>query len=179
MNKKTIKMNSADIISIRKNLDIEIMKAWKTIRSENVMSTKEIKMGCGSGKDLKALLNSITQMQQKRIKIKALLFYLNMGHTTFDYDEFKKTNNYNIFAACEAKEAFAQLKMIPTLDPTAKAKKAKSVANKKETFTSAKIASMLKNYQLEINKYDAALEAFNNNTEIEINDDSFSIDLAA
>lgn len=179
MNKKTIKMNSADIISIRKNLDIEIMKAWKTIRSENVMSTKEIKMSCGSGKDLKALLNSITQMQQKRIKIKALLFYLNMGHTTFDYDEFKKTNNYNIFAACEAKEAFAQLKMIPTLDPTAKAKKAKSVANKKETFTSAKIASMLKNYQLEINKYDAALENFNNNTEIEINDDSFSIDLAA
>lgn len=179
MNKKTIKFKATDLINIRKSLDIEITKAWHTIRQENVMSTKETKLGLGSGKDLKALYNSITQMQQKRIKIKALIMYLNLGITTFDYDAFKKTNNYNIFAACEAKEAIAQLKMIPTLDPTAKAKKAKSVANKKETFTSAKIASLLKNIQLEANKYDAEMEKFNNNTEIETSDESFEENLIA
>ena len=168
MNKKTIKLKSADIINIRKELDAEIIKAWKTIRSENIMSTKEIKANCGSGKDLKALYNMITQMQQKRILIKGLLMYLNMGYNEFNYEEFKKTNNYSIFAACEAKEAIAQLKMIPTLDPTAKAKQSKKIANKKETFTSAKIASLLKNLQLEANKHDTALETFNNGTEISI-----------
>lgn len=179
MDKKTIKFKANDLINIRKSLDIEITKAWHTIRQENVMSAKETKLGLGSGKDLKALYNSITQMQQKRIKVKALIMYLNLGITTFDYDAFKKTNNYNIFAACEAKEAIAQLKMIPTIDPTAKAKKAKSVAGKKETFTSAKIASLLKNIQLEANKYDAEMEKFNNGTEIETTDISFEEDIIA
>lgn len=173
MNKKNIiKMKSADIINIRHNLDNEISKSWKIIRSENVMSLKEIKAGCGSGKDLKALYNYITQLQQKRIKIKGILMYLNAGHTEFDFNEFKKTNNYSIFAACEAKEAYAQLKMIPTIDPTAKARQTKKAASKSETFTAAKIASLLKNTQLEINKYDTALENFNNNTEINITDNS-------
>lgn len=173
MNKKTtIKMKSADIINIRKNLDSEISKSWKIIRSENVMSVKENKLGLGSGKDLKALYNYITQMQQKRIKIKGILMYLNAGITEFNFDDFKKTNNYSIFAACEAKEAIAQLKMIPTIDPTAKARQTKKAANKKETFTSAKIASLLKNLQLEANKFDAELENFNNNTEISISDNS-------
>lgn len=179
MNKKTIKLKSADIINIRKELDAEIIKAWKTIRSENIMSTKEIKANCGSGKDLKALYNMITQMQQKRILIKGMLMYLNMGYTEFDYEEFKKTNNYSIFAAGEAKEAIAQLKMIPTLDPTAKAKQSKKTANKKETFTSAKIASLLKSLQLEANKHDAALETFNNTTEISITGTSLINDFAA
>jgi len=177
MNKKTIKFKAADLINIRKSIDAEITKSWHTIRQENIMSSKETKLGLGSGKDLKALYNRITQLQQKRIKVKALIMYLNLGQTAFDIEEFKKTNNYNIFAACEAKEAIAQLKMIPTLDPTAKAKKAKSVANKKETFTSAKIASLLKNIQLEANKYDAEMEKFNTNTEIETSDTSFEEDI--
>ena len=179
MNKKTIKFKSADIINIRKSLDSEITKAWHTIRQENIMSTQERKAGLGSGKDLKALYNSILQLTQKRIKIKGILMYLNAGKTEFDFEEFKGTNNYAIFAACEAKEAIAQLKMIPTLDPTAKAKKSKSTLGKKETFTSAKIASLIKSAQLETNKFDAALEQFNNNTEITITDPSFEIDIAA
>lgn len=169
MSKNTsIKLNSGKIIEIRKTLDVEITKSWKTIRQENVMSTKEIKAGLGSGKDLKALYNYIKQMQEKRIKIKGMLTYLNMGYTKFDFEEFKKTNNYSIFAACEAKEAIAQLKMIPTINPTEKAKKGKSNLSKKETFTSAKIASLLKELQLEANKYDAAMESFNNDTSIDI-----------
>lgn len=176
---KTIKFKSADIINIRKSLDNEITKSWHTIRHENIMSKKSIEAGMGSGKDLKALYNSITQMAQKRIKIKALLMYLNLGITEFDYDAFKKTNNYAIFAATEAKEAIAQLKMIPTLNPTAKAKKSKETIGKKESFTQAKIASLIKNYQLEANKYDAAMEKFNNETEISINDDSFVSDISS
>ena len=169
MNKKTsIKLNSSNIINIRKNLDTEITKAWKTIRNENVMSNKEINAGLGSGKDLKALYNYITQLQDKRIKIKGMLMYLNMGITTFDFEAFKKTNNYNIFAACEAKEAIAQLNLIPTLNPKEKAKKGKAGMTKKEIFTSAKIASLKKTYQLEANKYDTAMEKFNKETDIDI-----------
>lgn len=168
MKKKTsTKLNSSNIINIRKKLDADISKYWKIIRHENIMSNKEIKAGLGSNFDLKVLYNQITQMQEKRIKIKGILAYLNMGYTTFDFEEFKKTNNYNIFAACEAKEAIAQLNMIPTINPTEKAKKGKINMAKKEIFTSAKIAALKKELQLEANKYDAALEKFNNNTSIE------------
>ena len=182
MNKKTsIKLNSGNIISIREKLNKEITKSWKTIRNENIMSNQEIKAGMGSGKDLKALYNYITQLQEKRIIIKGLLMYLNAGKTAFDYEEFKKTNNYSIFAACEAKEAFTQLSLIPTLNPTEKAKKGKANMNKKETFTSAKIASLKKTLQLDINKYDTAIEKFNNETDISINglEDKFSSELTA
>lgn len=172
MNKKTsIKLNSCDIINIRKNLDIEITKSWRTIRNENIMSVKEIKAGLGSGKDLKALYNYITQLQTKRIKIKGILLYLNMGYSTFDFEEFKKTNYYHIFAACEAKETLAQLNLIPTLNPIEKAKK--------ETFTSAKIAALKEEYKLKVNKHDVAMEKFNTETNINITslEDEFKIEL--
>lgn len=168
MSKKSITLNSGNIINIRKTLDGEITKSWKTIRNENVMSNKEIKAGLGSGKDIKALYNHILQLAEKRIMIKGMLMYLNMGITTFNYDDFKKTNNYSIFAACEAKEAIAQLKLIPTINPTEKAKKGKSNLGKKESMSSAFIASKIHNHQLEANKHDAAMETFNTNTSIDI-----------
>ena len=103
-----------------------------------------------------------------------------MGITTFDYEKFKKTNYYAIFAACEAKETIAQLKMIPTINPTTKAKKGLKSMNKKESFTSAKIAQLIHEQQLLANKYDAMLEKFNNDTSIEIaNNDDFKEFLAA
>lgn len=167
MNKTSIKLNSSNIINIRKNLCDKITKYWRTIRNENVMSTKAVKAGLGSGYDLKSLYNEITQMAEKRILIKGMLMYLNMG-LTFNLDEFKKSNNYSIFAACEAKEAIAQLKMIPTINPTEKSKKGLKGTGKKETFTSAKIAQLLKDLQLKANKYDAEMEKFNADTTIEI-----------
>ena len=42
MNKKSMKLNSANIISIRKNLDVTINKYWKIIRAENLMSKKAV-----------------------------------------------------------------------------------------------------------------------------------------
>lgn len=178
MNKnKTITLNSGTIINIRKSLDTEITKAWNTIKHENIMSIKEIKSGLGSGKDLKALYNSILQMQQKRIKIKGMLFALNTGSTNFDFEEFSKTNNYTIFAACEVKETIAHLKAIPTLNPVLKAKKGASGTGKKELFaSSAKIASLLKELQLKANKFDADLEKFNNETSLTFTDDSGEFD---
>lgn len=180
MNKKSIKLNSATIINIRKNLDLEINKNWRIIRSENIIAKNAAKAGLGSGKDLKALYNSICQMADKRIKIKAALCYLNMG-LDFDYEQFKKTNNYNIFAAGEAKEAIAQLKMIPTLDPATKSKKGLKGMSKTETFTSAKIASLIKDLQLKANKHDAEMEKFNNKTTIDLGELSsdFEADVAA
>lgn len=167
---KSIKLNASNIISIKKNIDAEITKYSHIIRGENVISTKAIKAGLGSGKDLKALYNLIQQLRNKRIIIKGMLQYLNIGITSFDYDEFKKTNYYAIFAACEAKEDITLLKMIPTINPTQKAKKGANGTGKKETFTSAKIAQLIHDQQLAANKYDAALEKFNNESSIELSD---------
>lgn len=178
---KSIKLNASNIISINKNLDLEITKNCHIIRNENVMSNKAIKAGLGSNKDLKALYNYIQQLREKRIKIKGMKQYLNMGITTFDYEKFKKTNYYAIFAACEAKETIAQLKMIPTINPTLKAQKGKKNLGKTETFSSAKIAQLIHDQQLLANKYDSMLEKFNNETSIEISseEENFKEYLAA
>lgn len=182
MNKKSMKLNSANIISIRKNLDVTINKYWKIIRAENLMSKKAVAAKQGSGLDLKSLYNQIMQMTEKRIMIKGILVALNNGITTFSYEDFKKTNNYSIFAACEAKEAIAQLKMVKTLDPSTKAKKGLKAMPKREVFSSAKIAQLIHEHQLLANKFNSNLEKFNNDTSVEITGviaDTFEKDLAA
>lgn len=176
---KSIKLNSGKIINMRKDIDAKKKKYWSYIKSENLMSKKEIKAGLRTH-DLKALYNEITQMAEKLVYIKGMLFYLNMGTTTFDKEAFKKTNNYSIFMACEMKEAIAQLKMIPTLDQKTKAQKGLKAMNKEEVFTSAKIAALIKDLQLKANKFDTNMENFNNSTEITIDDtliDMFKSDL--
>ena len=181
MNKKSIKLNSANIISIRKNLDVTINKYWKIIRAENLMSKKAVAAKQGSGLDLKSLYNQIMQMTEKRIMIKGILVALNNGIATFSYEDFKKTNNYSIFAACEAKEAIAQLKMVKTLDPSTKAKKGLKAMPKREVFSSAKIAQLIHEHQLLANKFNSNLEKFNNGTSVEITGiiaDAFEKDLA-
>lgn len=104
---KSIKLNSGKIISIRKDIDAKKKKYWNIIRTTNLLSKKEIKNNFRTH-DLKELYNEITQMSEKLVYIKGMLFYLNMGETFFDKEKFKKTNNYNIFMACEMKEAIAQ-----------------------------------------------------------------------
>ena len=169
---KSIKLSSSNIINIRKSLDAEITKAWRIIITENVMSKKAANAGMGSGKDLKALYNSITQMQEKRIKIKGILQSLNMNITTFNFDEFKKTNNYSIFAAGEAKEAIAHWKAIlpKCINPTEKSKKGMNGTGKIESFSSAKISQLINDLQMKANKFDSNLEKFNNNTEIALDE---------
>ena len=166
---KSIKLNSGKIISIRKDIDAKKKKYWNIIRTTNLLSKKEIKNNFRTH-DLKELYNEITQMSEKLVYIKGMLFYLNMGETFFDKEKFKKTNNYSIFMACEMKEAIAQLKMIPVLDPKTKSQKGLKAINKEEVFTSAKIAALIKDLQLKANKYDAEMEKFNNETEIDLGD---------
>ncbi len=178
---KSIKFNSKNIINIRKDIDKKKKDAWMQIRTTNLLSTKEVKLGFRKY-DLKALYNEIMQMSEKLVLIKGMLFYLNMGETIFDKEKFKKTNNYNIFMATEMKEAIAQLKMIPTLDPATKSKKGgASKMGKDEVFTSAKIASLIKELQLKAVNFDAAMEEFNTKTSIEITSvaDEFKSELAA
>lgn len=167
MTNKSIKLNSGNIINIRKSIDEKKKKYWKLIKTTNCLSKKEIKQGFRTH-DLKALYNEITQLSEKLVYIKGMLFYLNMGITSFDKEEFKKTNNYSIFMACEMKEAIAQLKMVPTINEKLKASKGLKAIGKDEVFTSAKIAALIKDLQLKANKFDAAMEKFNNETEIDI-----------
>lgn len=168
---KSIKLNSGNIINMRDDINSKKKKYWSYIKSENLMSKKDIKNGFRTH-DLKNLYNEITQMANKLVYIKGMLFYLNMGITTFDKEAFKKTNNYSIFMACEMKEMIAQLKMIPTLDQKTKAQKGLKNIGKDEVFTSAKIASLIKELQLKANKYDTNMENFNNNTEITLDDNT-------
>lgn len=178
---KSIKLNSSKIIAMRDDINSKKKKYWSYIKAENLLSKKEIKAGYRTH-DLKELYNEITQMAEKLVYIKGMLFYLNMGNTTFDKETFKKTNNYSIFMACELKEQIAQLKMIPTLDPKTKAQKGLKAMSKEEIFTSAKIAALIKDLQLKANKFDTDMENFNNNTDISIDESTsemFITDLAA
>ena len=178
---KSIKLNSGKIITMRDDINSKKKKYWSYIKAENLLSKKEIKNGYRTH-DLKELYNEITQMAEKLVYIKGMLFYLNMGETTFDKEKFKKTNNYSIFMACELKEQIAQLKMIPTLDPKTKAQKGLKAMSKEEVFTSAKIAALIKDLQLKANKFDTDMENFNNKTEISIDASTaemFTTDIAA
>jgi hypothetical protein len=100
--------------------------------------------------------------------LKGMMQSLNMGITTFNYEDFKKTNYYAIFAACEAKEDIALLKMIKTLDPKTRAQKGKKALACTETFSKEKISQLIHDQQLSANKYDSMLEKFNTDTNIEI-----------
>ena len=169
-------MNSKDIIIARKKLDETITKYWHIIKTENVMSIKAVKNGIGSGLDLKELYNKITQMSETRIKLKLMLNAINNGTFTFDYEEEKKKHYYTIFAASEEKEKIAHWKDIikKTIDPKEKARKGVKGTGKREIFTSAKITSLMNAIQLNINKYDAEIEKYNNKTSIEFNTDTDS-----
>ena len=168
---KSIKLNAANTLSIKKKIDNDITKFSHIIRDENVMSKKAKAAGQGSGLDLKSLYNTIQQLRAKRIMLKGMIQYLNMGMTTFSYEDFKKTNYYAIFSACEAKEDITLLKMIKTLNPQLKAQKGKKNIGSVETFSKEKIAQLIHDQQLEANKFDAMLEKFNTDATIEISDD--------
>jgi hypothetical protein len=167
---KSIKFNASNILSIKKKIDQEITKYSHIIREENIMSKKAIAAGKGSGFDLKALYNTIQQLRNKRIMLKGMIQYLNMGTTSFNYEDFKKTNYFAIFSACEAKEDITLLKMIKTLDPQTKAQKGKKAMAQKETFSKEKITQLIHDQQLEANKFDAMLEKFNTDATIEIDE---------
>lgn len=167
-NMKSIKLNSKDLIATRKTIDENINKYRRIIRFENVMPMKAVKSNQGSGFDLKMLLNKINQMSDLRIKIKGALQYLNIGYDNFSYEEFKKTHYFAIFKACEEKEKMTFLKMLreTCINPAEKSKKGLKGTGKREIFSTAKIDSLIKETQLEINKYDTKIAEFNDSASI-------------
>lgn len=169
-----ISMNSKDIIQLRDNICKTKSKYWKIIKSENVMTKKAKKAGMGSGFDLFVLYNQITQLSDKLIKVKLMLNAINNGIKTFNFEEAKKTHYYTIYKACEQKELYVKWDDIlkhSALNPATKSKLGK--ANSKiETFTAAKITSIKKKLQLEINKLDSEIQKFNDETTLEIEEDN-------
>ncbi len=165
---KSIKFKAKNIINIREEICKKKKDYWINIRNTNLLNTKEVKNGYRKY-DLKALYNEIMQMSNKLVYIKGMLAALNTGATTFDKNAFEKTNNYNIFMATEIKEAIAQLKMVPTIDPVAKSKKGGAAKmGKSEVFTSAKIAQLIKDLNLKATKYNNNMEEFNTDTDIDV-----------
>lgn len=181
MVKKSTTFTSKDIIKLRDELTSTKTRYWRIIRTENVMSKKAKNAGIGSGFDLAALYNRILQMTDQLIKIKLMLQFINNSESgsdmKFDYETAKKTHYYNIFKACELKEQLSHWEEIlkkSTINPATKAKAGVKGTGKIEVFSSAKIASIKKNLQLEINKIDATIAEFNDNTVITVDDEDIT-----
>jgi hypothetical protein len=142
------------------------------------MSKKAIANGLGArgkGIDLNNLYNEILQTGEKIIKIKGMLQYLNMGMTEFNYTEFKKTHYYKIFLLSEKNELLCKLDELMkknTINPNTKAKAGKKGTGLSEIFSTAKISSMKKKLQLEINSIKTDIEKYNNETTIDITSES-------
>lgn len=176
---KSIKFNPKNIIKIREEITTKKHDYWMNIRTTNLLSAKQAGM---RKYDLKALYNEIMQMSEKLVYIKGTLAAINNSETIFDKEAFKKTNNYNIFMATEYNEAIAQLKMVPTIDPATKSKKGGAAKmGKNEVFTSAKIASLIKELELKALNCKNNMEEFNSKTEIDISSisDMFKQELTA
>lgn len=177
MNKKSINFTSADIIDLRNKICKTKTKYWHIIKTENKMRNKAKAASQGSGFDLKTLYNQILQMTEHLIKIKLMLNDLNHGIEEFDYEAAKKTHYYNIFLASEKKEQLAHWEEIlakSTINPTAKKKAGKMGTGWTETFTAEKITSIKKSLQLEINKLDADIAKFNEESTISISEDDIN-----
>lgn len=162
------KIKSKDIITKRNTINSEIIKYWKIIRQENIISKSAVKAGMGSGYDLKQLYNLITQLSENRIRTKLYLQALNMGLTGVDLVSTLNGSNYeNIYRLNEKKEILVQLGLIKTLNPEYKSRMGKKISMT-ETFTKQKLDIMKKELQLEINALEKTIETFNDNTEISI-----------
>jgi hypothetical protein len=170
-------VKSKDINNMRKSLDCTISKYWKIIKSENIMDVASREAGLGSGYDLKALLNTIKQLSDKRVKLKLMMQAINLNikdsDGKIDFSAISKDTNYEtIFKVCELKEQLSHLSSIKPLKYNRKSGKALS-----EIFNSAKLGTMKNKLTLAINSLDKKMEAFNENTIIELDEKEFSMEL--
>lgn len=171
-----MKITSKIIIDNRNKISKELTKYWNIIRTENLMPK--------NGKrnyDLKALLEIITKLSEKRINAKLYLQCINMGLTSKDdIADIKENSIYPIiYTLSEKNEMLVQLGLIPTLNPRVKSKKGKKVLFLTEEITSAYIKKLKAQLQVEINELEKALEDFNKDTEIELDDKENNYLLAA
>ena len=167
-----MKFKANNIIQTRDNISKDKAAFWHIIQTENIMSKKAKKAGMGSGYDLLALYNRITQLAESMVKMKLYLQAINSGYTTFN--DFKNQEHWHdIFMLCEKKELWKGLGKIKTIDPILKAKKGKSITQV-ESFTSDKVNQLRKNLQLDINTLLAKITAYNDSAELEVDDTTIS-----
>lgn len=179
---KTI-FKSKDIINTRDNISKKISSYWKTIEATNLMSNKAVAAGMRKY-DLKALYNEITQLAIHRVKSKLLLNAINSGIKKFSFNGIEKTHYYKIYMLNELQEQKVHMMIVNlkhTINPTIKSKAGKKGIGKNEVFTNAKTSAIINDLSIKIEALKADIQKFNDNAEIEIdlNDDTFSLNMAA
>lgn len=156
------KMKSTDIINNREKFDKEIKRLWGIIRTENL-----IDKGAKRNYDMKAILHLIEDYANKRIQAKLDSMAINLGFTK--RSDFPKDSIYpTIYTLSEKNEIFVQLGLIPTINPSLKAKIGKKKLYKEEELTADYINKLKNNLQLEINALRKKLEDFNSKAELDI-----------
>lgn len=176
--KKNKKLNANDIISTRKRLDSEIATYWSFIKAENTLRNNALKFRTHN---LLELYNQITQKIEHRILIKGLLNNLNNDKLSFSSSEFMKTHYYNVFRLQECQEQITKLNEIRKrcLAPQLKAQKGKKALGYNEVFTHEKISSIINKLELMVASCKSAIAKYNDETQIEIIDNSLDAILAA
>lgn len=176
--KENKKLNANNIISTRKRLDSEIATYWSFIKAENTLRNNALKFRTHN---LQELYNQITQKIEHRILIKGLLNNLNNDKLSFNSTEFKKTHYYNIFRLQECQEQITKLNEIRKrcLAPQLKAQKGKKALGYNEVFTHEKISSIINKLELMVASCKSAIAKYNDETQIEIIDNSLDAVLAA
>lgn len=168
-----MKFKSNNIIQTRDNISKDKAAFWHIIHNENIMSKKEKKAGMGSGYDLLALYNHITQLSESMVKMKLYLQAINTGYT--NYNDFKEKEEHwrDIFTLCEKKELWKGLGKIKTIDPTLKSKLGKKITQV-ESFSNQRVQQLRKNLQLEINALMTKITKFNDDMELEVGDETLT-----
>lgn len=156
-------MKSTEIINNRKSLDKNIKNYWNIIYSENVVE-KNYKRNY----DMKAILNNIFDLANKRIENKLDSICVNMGFTS--RTQMPASCLYPIiYTLSEKTEIYVKLGGIKTLDPKLKSKLGKKKMFHTEELTRDYINNLRNKIQLEINGLKKKLEEFNDNAELDVN----------
>lgn len=144
MTTKTI-ITPKTLITNREILIAEIKKAWGIISANNVLPT-----AMGPKFDLPAVYKTITDNEQKLIKVKLALQLINLGFKSLS--ELPEDNSYtSVFLLQQVKERIIKLKLIPT----------KKDENETVVFTRSFIETETKKLETEQKKIEAELEQFN------------------
>lgn len=177
--KSNKKLNAKNIINMRRTLDDDIKRYWSIIKNENTLRNNAVK-ACRLH-NVAEIHNQILQKIERRIIIKGILNNLNNGNLKFNSEEFRKTHYYTIFRLQETQEQITKLNEIrkKTIKPQLKAQKGKKKLGMNEVFSYEKLTAMINHLEQDVNTLKSKIEKYNDETEIEITDNSLDDILAA
>lgn len=176
--KSNKKLNAKNIINTRHTLDSEIARLWTIFKAENTLRKNAVKHY--RLHNLAEVHNQILQKIEYRILIKGILNNLNNGNLKFNAEDFKKTHYYTIFRLQETQEQIVKLNEIrkKAMKPQMKAQKGKANLPFNEVFSYEKLTSLINHLETDVNTYKSKIEKYNDDTEIEITDNSIDDILA-